>query len=213
MKNIILTIILFISISGFSQKQDAKNIPNMSKEEFDIFLAKKRIKLDSLRKIDFLDKNYTYLDANFKPVISSKTFNLAVEENKFIKSRIRNYKDSLRIILAYEIKDSDASRFATNRIGYTWLRLGYHLWLSEEECKEIGENFGFTHPYKFKEHIIDDKDKGKERLLFIRNFKKRMQKETNYQLDTFINTSNLLDFALHKNPVRIKAFKKIHKKH
>ncbi|PQJ80013.1 hypothetical protein [Polaribacter porphyrae] len=213
MKNKVFILALFISIYGFAQNKNHQDLQKMSKEELAFFWERKKLKIDSLSKIDFLSRNYKHLDSNFNISISKELFDTAVEKYKFIRPRIRKYRDSLSVVLAYELDDEDASRIAKIRIGYTWLRFAYHIWLSEKECEKIGRNFGFTHPYRFKEFLVDDTNKEKRRLNFIDDLKKRMKKENSYQLDTFPNTNKLLNFALLENPIRKKAFKKKHKKH
>ncbi|QTE21430.1 hypothetical protein [Polaribacter cellanae] len=169
MKKKLFILVLFISTCGFSQNKNYLDLKKMTKEELVFFWKQKDLKMDSLSKIDFLNKNYKYLDDNFNISISKETFDKAIKKYKFIKSRIRKYKDSLSVVLAYELGDEDASRIAKTRIGYTWLRLAYHIWLSEKECKKIGKNFGFTHPYRFKEFIIDDTNNEIKRLNLIDN--------------------------------------------
>lgn len=211
MKIKLFFILICFSVSAIAQQQ------KMSKESMQILQQKKRLKIDSIKKLNLIDRKYRYLDDNFKINIPKDTFDAAIEKYKFIKPRIRRYKDSLSVVLTQELKDMDVSRIATLEIGYTWLRLAYHLWLTEKETQLLGEKLGFNHPYRLKKFIVNDDDSSKERKQIITNLKNRMKKENSYQLDTFPSTHKLLNFALRKNPVRDRAFKKqfdkFHKKH
>jgi len=159
-----------------------------------------------------LDRKYTYLDDNFNITIPKDTFDLALKKYNFYVNKIKKHKDSVNIILQHELKDWDASRIASLRINYSWLRLGYHLWLSEEQTKKLGEKLNFKHPYKLKQFIIDDTNNSKERITIIENLKARMTQHFLYNFKNYKNSKKLLNFALGENPQRKRDFEKVRKK-
>lgn len=56
-------------------------------------------------EIDYLAYKYKYLDKNYKIHINSDVFDHAVEKYKFYPEKIRNYSDSLAVVMMLEFDD------------------------------------------------------------------------------------------------------------
>jgi hypothetical protein len=139
----------------------------------------KDIKIDSLIKIDWLSKEYIYLDDNFKPNIDSITFKI-ISKNR----RVNNYNDTLKLLLKYQLKDFDAERIALNTINFKWSKLSLYLFIQEKELKKEATLLGYTHPYRYYEYLItDDIDEHKSKI-FCDYHLKTIQKELNYKMNT-----------------------------
>jgi len=169
---------LFFTIASiFSQKEiklDKKN-----------YLKNSKNKIDSLKKIDFLNKDYKYLNKDFIIIVDSATFNKGLREHKFYKEKITTYRDSLGVILMLELKDWHASRIAENRITFDWEKISYYIWESEEKSKEIGKTLFFSHPYRFFEYITNESinDYFKKELIqsLTKRIKKKLKKEIEFK--------------------------------
>jgi hypothetical protein len=203
---------LLTSLSIFSQNFVSENPTNPTEGEKRILDKNKQYQSDSLSKLNYLNRTYKYLDTDFKINIPKDTFDFAVKKYKFYKERIKKYKDSLTVVMVHEFSGNEASRFATLRIGYTWRRLAYHLWISEEESKILGNKNNFNHPYKLKTYIENDTIQTQQRKNIIKDLKSKMFAEGFYKLDTFPNTRKLLNFALRENPERKSDFEKVSRK-
>lgn len=185
MKKITLTLMLYFTIASFfSQTVNDKKIDRIN------YLKNRRKKIDSLKKIDFLSKEYKYLNKNFSINIDSITFNKGVKDFKFISERINKYSDSLGVVLMIEMKDWNALRIAEFRITYQWKKIGYYIWESEENSKKLGENLGFTHPYRFYEYLYNESINSEFKLDLVKKLKKRLETK----LNTAIKTNSYKEF-------------------
>ncbi|WP_420552553.1 hypothetical protein [Tenacibaculum aiptasiae] len=77
-------------------------------------------KRDSIKKINFLNKKYSFLDNEFNITISSYDFdniiNETLKKQYFPKSEIKTYEDSLNIVVFNRIKNKMAARELLNQI-------------------------------------------------------------------------------------------------
>ncbi len=158
--------------------------------------------IDSFVKMDFFKKNFKYLDSDFKINIDSITFNAAVRKYKFYTERIKNYEDSLTIVLTYELRSNHGSRIAANRITYKWKKIGYYLWLSENEAKELGLSFGFEKPYLFYEFLIDEDKRTVEKSIVFKKLEEKLI-ENNIDIQSIDTYKKLIHIAFKHNPDRI----------
>jgi hypothetical protein len=157
----------------------------------------KDIKIDSLIKIDWLSKEYIYLDDNFKPNIDSITFKI-ISKNR----RVNNYNDTLKLLLKYQLKDFDAERIALNTINFKWSKLSLYLFIQEKELKKEATLLGYTHPYRYYEYLIpDDIDEHKSKI-----FQKIEQelKELGIIIEENKSYKDILRLSFKNNPERIK---------
>lgn len=166
-------------------------------------------KIDSISKIDFLSYNYKYLDKDFKFKISKKKFENSIDKYKFSPERLRNYKDSLGVVLMAEFNDWDAARIAELKITYSWERVGYHLLKNKDEVIEIAKKLNIKYPYRLQELLLRNDPKVTAEIEKLRNklflsFKKE-------ELKT-MSSKQLLLFAFSNNPEIIKLRQDSHKK-
>jgi len=159
--------------------------------------------LQRFDEIDYLAYKYRYLDQNYKIHINSRVFNQAVEKYKFYPEKIRNYTDSLAVVMMLEFDDWQKCNFATNVVAYQWARLSYHLWMTEDETRKFADSFGIHHPWKFKLFLIDDANKNKIVVDFFEDLKKNIiNKNSNVKFDG-LNRDKILSMAARLNPQRI----------
>ncbi|MFD2939395.1 hypothetical protein [Flavobacterium notoginsengisoli] len=197
MKSLHLIIVLFlICNTSFSQE--------ITKE----MLEKRDAKIDSLRKIDFLNYNYKYLDKNFKIKIPKEIYEKTVIDYKFYPERINKYKDSLGVVLMAEFKDWDAVRISENRINYQWKRVGHHIWMSENEVLELAKKLNVKMPYRLQELFQNNDPKVASEIQELRN--KLFLKFKKEELNT-MPSKQLLLFAFTNNPEIIELKNNYHK--
>lgn len=181
---------------------------NLKKETKDFSHKKNNIlNYDSL-----MDLNYRFLDENYKILLPKDSFNFALKKYNFYEDRIRNYKDSLLVTLMYELKDVELTNKAHFRIGYTWERLSYHIWSTEKETKNIAHNFGFNHPYKFKNYLIDEKINETKKNNFIKKIRDSIKAKTGK--DISLKPYKLFfKEAFRSNPIILEYKRKVQREH
>jgi len=205
MRNSFVVITLLVQAVLFAQHKQKTD----KADSLQIFLKEKQRKIDSLKKLNFIDMNYEYLDSNFKIKIDKKKFKKIIYEEPRV---VENYKDSLMAILYYELKDYDAVNIAFHRILFKWEKLGFYIWESTEDTKEIGKQLGFKHPYRFYKFLKDtDVENSKKTELLIR-LKSKLIKKINDTID-IKPYDKFLKYAFRHNPERIKFKKEYLKKH
>jgi hypothetical protein len=159
---------------------------------------------------DYFNQNYKYLDKNFCIKISKTEFDNLVEKHGFYKGRITKYRDSLSVVFTENFKgDWKKAQIAKNRIGYTWLRLSYHLWQEADEVKSLAKSFNFNHPYLFKEFLINDSINIDVKLFFkdLRN-KVKLNTKSSKNISS-LSKNELLNFAMVHSYSRVSDFKKL----
>jgi hypothetical protein len=169
-------------------------------------------KIKKIGVIDYFNYNYKYLDENFKINISSKDFQKAINKYEFFPNLIKTYNDSLGIVLMLEFNDWDHARMAKMRLTYTWLRLSYHLWISENETKQMAKKFGFTQPYLFKDFLSKSASRNNTYLNnFFTTLRTNLKNTAGVKDKDFRSGSidDLMNLALNKSPERIKDFQEI----
>jgi len=161
---------------------------------------------DSLLSIDYINKSYNFLDSQFEiqyDKLAQKDVKLEFRENS-------DYKDSLRTILDYNLKNEYAVHLAYHRILTPWERTSFYLWKSVEETQNIARSFGFDHPYLFYQFLISNEQNNRKQVLFDDLYKNL---EENLGVEkTFETNKALLRFAFKKNPARVQAMKDYVKK-
>jgi hypothetical protein len=174
----------------------------VSGQESQIELMNKKSKL-----IDYFNYNYKYLDKNYKISISNREFQNTIVKYEFYPELIKNYSDSLGIVLMAEFNDWDHARFAKMRLTYSWLRLGYHLWLSEHDTKQMAKKYGYTHPYLFKEYLKESGNKNDAYLnSFFNTLRSSLRNTEGVKESDFKNGSinDLMNLALIKSSDRLR---------
>jgi hypothetical protein len=180
----------------FSQNIDKTSNHN---DTIDNFLKKKELKIDSLKKIDFMNMEYKFLDSDFNIKIKKNEFKKIVS-NKYVE--LNNYNDSLMTILQYELGDNDAVNIAFHRILFSWKKLGYYIWEDEFKAKKVAKIFCFNHPYLFLKYLKDVNIVNSRKTKLINEIRSKMKKEGVKIYDS-ISYDILLKQAFRKNPERI----------
>ncbi|PQJ80009.1 hypothetical protein BTO18_12880 [Polaribacter porphyrae] len=194
-----------LQVFAVSFSQTKKNRADLLKAR-----AKSKKEIDSFVKIDFLKKKYQYLDSNFKIKIDSTTFNKAVKKYNYYPKRIKTYRDSLSVILTYELKSFHGSRIAGSRITYQWKKIGYYIWENELTAKKLGNELGFTKPYRFYEFLIDDAKRDAKKRAILTTLKNKLPLAVKDTIDIFPN-KRFLKFTFKTSPQRIQDFKNYRK--
>ncbi|AWG24271.1 hypothetical protein [Flavobacterium kingsejongi] len=198
MKISLIIITLLVQAVLYSQNEQKPNIQRT--DSLQIFLNAKQKKIDSLKTIDFVNRKYQYLDADFKIKIDKNTFNKILLKNA---PNIKSYKDSLMVVLYYELGDNDAVNIAFHRILFNWKKMSYYIWESEQTTKQLGESFGFKHPHNFFEFLKDNNNENSKKIEFLTQLQLNLQ---NKKLDKvgLKPFNEFLNYAFKHNPNRIK---------
>ena len=224
---VIMTSLLYVVMS-FSlmipcEAQEIQLIEqNGNQSSFD--MEKHNQKIDSLSKIDYIDRYYEFLDRDFNIIIGNgekEKFDAIYA--RFIKEvvepmnyRIKpinfGYKDSLRIILYDEFGDDRAVHIAFHRILKKWGNIAFYIWDSPAKAQEIGNGFGYTHPHRFYKFLIDDEKKSVEKDQLLKQVQSKILTELEVAMPIEPNKT-FLTFAFRKNPKRMEAMKAYIKKH
>ena len=125
---------------------------------------------EEYRNYDYFSHSYKYLNKDYKIKIPSNKFRALIKEHRFIPNAIENYKDSLAVVMYGEFDNWAQANIAVQRIGFTWLRAGYYLWLDKKEAKELGQEFGFEHPYLLYKYMYDNTKWSEDKEEFISVF-------------------------------------------
>jgi hypothetical protein len=202
MKNLLLFITLLVQAVLYSQNGKINSTYKTDSLQFILNAKQKRI--DSLRKIDFINFKYKYLDADYKIKIDKNTFEKITLENS---PNIKSYKDSLMTVLHYELGDNNAVNIAFHRILFNWKKMSYYIWETEQRAKEIGESFGFKHPYNFLEFLKNEGSENSKKIEFLNQLKTKVldNKFDELGLNTF---EKFLYYSFKHNPDRIRDMEK-----
>jgi hypothetical protein len=164
---------------------------------------------DSIKFIDYINRDYQFLNADFK-ILKNQ---LLESKNIFLLDRLGeqiNYNDSLRIILEYNLDNSYAIHLAYHRILKTWVNVGYYLWMNAKEVKVVAAAFDIDHPYLFYEFLIDQK-RNKLKTMLLDDLKIKIS-DTSQQFLKFETNKELLYYAFKKNSERLKDMRAYVKK-
>ncbi|GAA3768231.1 hypothetical protein [Flavobacterium ginsengiterrae] len=198
MKSLNILVILFLVSS-----------PMFSQDNIQEILHKKEIKIDSLRKIDFIGYKYKYLDENLKIKVSKELFDKMLIEYRFDPVKIKKYSDSVNVILMAEFKDDDAYRFAQLKITYSWERVGLHIWKNKEEVIELAKRLNIKHPYRLQELFLNNDPKVSAE---IQNLRITLFEQFRKEELMMMPAKQLLPFAFSNNPEIIELRDNHHKK-
>lgn len=156
---------------------------------------------DSIKEIDFIDKEYTFLDRNFN--IQKNKLLKRSDENTLQKFRqCENYNDSLRVVLEFDLKNNYAEHLAFHRILKTWQNVSFYIWLTPKKTKQLANKLNIFHPHKFYEFLIAETENETREALLNRLYlklKKELEKEINYSTN-----KELIYQAFRYNPDRLK---------
>lgn len=154
------------------------------------------------KDIDYLSYKYKYLDKKYAIKIKSSVFSKGIEKYNFHPNRLKTYIDSLGVIMMLEFDDWQKCNRAIQVIGFSWKRLGYYTWQSEQEIKTFSESFGIRHPWRMYEILTSD-SKNFRINEFYDNLKAKLFKiDLNLRLEKLSN-KQILFLALKMNPKRM----------
>lgn len=202
----VLWVFVFLSCSKYGGEKNENSTTLAAEIER---LEKER---DSFIKIDFFTKEFKYLDREFNLNIDNYTFQKAIKKYKFYPKKIKTYKDSLNVVLTFELESYHGARIATNRITYEWQKIGYYIWENANKSKAIGLSFGYSHPYRFYEFLINEGENNSLKIDLLNTIKRKLVNELNDSIPTK-PYKMFLKFAFKKNPKRIEEMNAYLKKH
>lgn len=165
---------------------------------------------DSIKKIDYIDRQYTLLDSNFN-ILAHKILKVSSKELHKKLNQSKNYKDSLRAVLEFDLKNSYAEHLAFHRILKTWENLSFYIWLNPKETKKLARKLNIYHPHKLYEFLISEtENETRENLLnkLYRKLKNELEIEINYN-----SNKQLIYQAFRYNPDRLKKKRQYLEKH
>lgn len=175
---------------------------------FLLFSSQKIQNNDNSSKIDFFSIKYDYLDENYKIKMPTTIFNQNVIKYKINKDEIKSHKDSMYVVMMAQFDDWQTARKALYRVTYSHLRLSYHLWISEHQTKKLAEKYGFSHAYRFKKFLLDEKNHDENLKIFFSNLRKKLIKKTGNSKITNFSILELTNFAMQNSPERIRDYQK-----
>jgi hypothetical protein len=108
---------------------------------------------------NYLAFPYTLLDSHYKLNLSSERFRFFVEKYHYNEANIKNYSDSLQVVLMAELNDWQKARSAHLQITYTWQRVGQHIWQSEQQCEKLAKQIGIDQPFLFISYLKNSSNK------------------------------------------------------
>ncbi len=77
------------------------------------------------------------MDDDYNIIINLETDEKTIKKYRFYADRIKDYHDSLAVVMMAEFNDNDIAHVAILRIGYTMLRLGYQIWQTQKKQKHL----------------------------------------------------------------------------
>lgn len=169
-------------------------------------------KRDSLIKLNFIDREYKYLDNDFNIIgLDSVAFQNSILKYKFSFRHLPELRkqDSVKVALMTEFEDWEHTRLAALRINFNWTRLSYYLWLSPAESKIASSEFGFNHPYRFYKFLKDSTIVTRQKTSFFNSLLKKMNQREIF-LDDDFSYNQILNKALVENPIRQAGWNKMH---
>lgn len=171
---------------------------------------------DSLIEIakssDYFNHRYKYLDKDYQIHISSQIFDSLAKANYFYIDRIKEYKDSLGVVLCGEFNSWPAINIAHHRLTMSWLRVGYILWLSENEARDLGSKYNFRMPYELYEFFYKNPEKWDEEMIdFLSTYRQKIYLQTKNEEVKSMSFKKLFNYALVENPVRKADYEKLTK--
>ena len=177
------------------------------------FNSYSKIEKDSIKNIDYINKDYQFLGDNFEIELGDEN----TKHDSDLKFQPNfSYKDSLRVVLKYNLKSDYAVHLAFHKILKNWENVGFYLWMSPKASERLANTLNIYHPHLFYEYLISEQEDATKESLF-NNLKKTLQKELNVENPSFDTNKALLKYAFKLNPEReiaMKAyFKKLNDKH
>jgi hypothetical protein len=164
------------------------------------YLAERQKKIDSLKKIDFIGKTYRYLDSDYKIKIDKNTFDKIILKKEVT---VETYKDSLMLVLIYELKSNEAANIAFHRILFSWKKMSIYIWETEQKTKNTASSLGFKHPYRFFEFLTNSKTDNPKKLEILTILKSKMSQKDIDKID-LKPYNEFLNYAFKNNPERLK---------
>ena len=171
--------------------------------DYPLYLKQRKIKVDSLKKIDYLSKVYSYIDSDFNIKISKKKFDEIASRSE---KKIKNHNDSLMIVLYEELKDNEAVNIAFHRILFSWEKLSLYIWENAQDAKLISERFGFKHPYRFYEFLRDKDIASQEKEDFLINLNRKVAEKIPNVVE-ILPIDKFLNYTFFNNPERLRRNK------
>jgi hypothetical protein len=164
------------------------------------------LEYEKYKDYDYLGHKYKNLTDDYKIIISNADFQKTMDKYSIYPDRIRTFKDSLGVVMLDEFGNETQARIAKLKVGYTYLRVGYHIWLTEEETKELNNRYSFTHPYELRKFIGDASRWDDYMKSFMKDLRNELYKVTEKKEIFELDTEPFLSIALRYSPTRIKDY-------
>nr|WP_314494425.1 hypothetical protein [uncultured Chryseobacterium sp.] len=156
--------------------------------------------IQNISNKEFITRRYKNLDENFNIKMSSKNFNETINRYRFIRSSIQTYEDSLNVALINEFNDWTLTRKAFSRITFSWKKVGYELWLDEDEARSLGAKYKFKRAYELKLYVEEGKTQDVDLQKLIDNIRKKVYESSKDEASLTCSVHNLLNYAYTNNP-------------
>lgn len=152
---------------------------------------------------DYFSHSYKFLDSDYNINIDSIEYREAVRIFFPEIANANQKADSLSVVLMLEFQNKDKVRIAKNRLLMSWNRLGYYLFMTEDEAKSFFQPLGYKMPYVVYFDIVNNinAEEFENLLQEIKLKLKQIRPEKNFNE---LSNNNLLREALFLNPKRTK---------
>lgn len=159
---------------------------------------------DTDPNLRYLTHQYKYIDGNNRITADSITFQQACRQQLRHASSIASHRDSLSVVLPMEFANKAQADSALYVLSYSWTRLAYHLWMSEDSVKALAGKTGADHPYQLKSMLSADQLPTPEYEPLLKELRTKVFGFTKDSSVFQLSNKKLLDLALLKNQSRVK---------
>ena len=124
--------------------------------------AKDQVTKENLKTTNWFALKYQYLDADYNVTMDSLTYQKALATYNLPGLLMNTYTDSVAVAMIMEFDNWDIANVAITKVGYSWTKMGYYLWLSAQETEALAKKMGFKHAYLFRNYISNQENNSEE---------------------------------------------------
>ena len=161
-----------------------------------------QVKGANLKNIDWLSLNYRYIDKDYNVVIDSATYQKALVTFQLPAAQMKTYTDSVAVAMMLEFNDWNTANKAISKVGYTWIKQSYYMWMTPAETKKLAASLGLNHPYKLRQWLSSENNTRKKALKVLKKLKTKLDKAGLKEYDK-TSRAKLLSYAYTNNPDKI----------
>lgn len=163
-----------------------------------------RFSVAAQTSIDYLSYQYQYLDEDYEIVMESVAFDELLESRNVDPLSLSTYSDSLMVVLVEEFDSYKDVRAASKVLNYTWQKVSYHIWKTEEETVLLADELGAdSHPWYFMQLLQDDKSKNAMVDDLIKELRVKVAKAVGEEMPVDFTNAQVLEVGFETNSARL----------